>query len=69
MLASTVKLRRALAEQGRIPRDPANRRLSASQVLHKITPWLRASAGESARLTRALAGYRQVVDRCERQAS
>ena len=65
MLASAVRLREAVAEQGRILRDPANRRLSGSKVLQTVAPWLRASSGESARFNRALADYRQVVDRCE----
>jgi hypothetical protein len=69
MLASAVRLRVAVAEQGRILSDPANRRLSGSKVLQKLAPWLRASSGESARFNRALAEYRQVVDRCELQAS
>jgi hypothetical protein len=42
MLASTVKLRRALAEQARILRDPTNRRLSGPEVLEKLAPWLQA---------------------------
>ena len=69
MLASAVRLRVAVAEQGRILRDPANRRLSGPEVLQKLAPWLRASSGESARFNRALAEYRQVVDRCQLQAS
>jgi hypothetical protein len=68
MLASAVKLRRALAEQGRILRDPATRRLSGSEVLEKVALALRAGSGESARFDRALAEYRQVVDRCQLQA-
>jgi hypothetical protein len=68
MLASTVKLRRALAEQGRILRDPANRRLSGPEVLEKLAPALRAGSGESARFDRALADYQQVVDQCKLQA-
>jgi hypothetical protein len=58
-----------VAEQGRILRDPANRRLSGPEVLQKLAPRLRASPGESARFNRALAEYRQVVDRCQLQAS
>jgi hypothetical protein len=65
MLASAVRLQVAVAEQGRILRDPANRRLSGSKVLQTVAAWLRASSGESARFNRALADYRQVVDRCE----
>jgi hypothetical protein len=68
MLASTVKLRGALAEQARILRDPATRRLSGREVLDKVAPGLRAGASESARFDRALAAYRQVVDQCQLQA-
>jgi hypothetical protein len=65
ILASAVRLQVAMAEPGRILRDPANRRLSGSKVLQTVAPWLRASSGESARFNRALADYRQVVDRCQ----
>jgi hypothetical protein len=68
MLASAVKLRGAAAEQGRILRDPANRRLSGSEVLERVAPALRVGSSESARFDRALADYRQVVDQCELQA-
>lgn len=68
-LTSAVRLQLAVAKQGRILRDPATRRLSGRQVLQKVAPWLRASSGESARFNRALADYRQVVDRCRLQAS
>jgi len=68
MLASAVRLQRAVAEQGRILRDPANRRLSGPQVLERVAPALRAGSSESARFDRALADYRQVVDRCQLQA-
>ena len=57
-----------MAEQGRILRDPANRRLSGPQLLERVAPALRAGAGESDRFDRALAAYRQVVDRCKLQA-
>jgi hypothetical protein len=67
MLASTVKLRRALAEHDRVLRDPSNRRLSGSEVLEKLAPSLRAGSSESARFDRALDAYRRVVDRCELQ--
>ena len=67
MLASTVKLRRALAEHDRILRDPSNRRLSGSEVLEKLAPSLRAGSSESARFDRALADYQQVVDQCKLQ--
>jgi hypothetical protein len=68
MLASAVRLREAVAEQARILRDPATRRLSGPQLLERVTPALRAGAGESARFDRALAAYRQVVDQCKLQA-
>jgi hypothetical protein len=68
MLASTLKLRRAVAEQGRILRDPANRRLSGPEVLERLAPSLQAGSSESARFDLALAHYRQVVDQCELQA-
>jgi hypothetical protein len=68
MLASAVRLQAAMAEPGRILRDPANRRLAGSKVLQTVAPWLRASSGESARFNRALADYRQVVDQSTLQA-
>ena len=68
MLASTVMLRRALAEQARILRDPANRGLSVPEVLEKLAPWLGTGSSESARVDRALADYEQVVDQCQLQA-
>jgi hypothetical protein len=68
MLASAVRLRGAVGEQGRILRDPAARRLSGPQLLEQLAPALRAASGESARFDRALADYRQVVDRCQLQA-
>jgi hypothetical protein len=68
MLASAVRLREAVAEQGRILRDPASRRLSGRQLLERVAPALRAGAGESDRFDRALAAYRQVVDQCRLQA-
>jgi hypothetical protein len=60
-----VRVQTRRAEQRRILRDPANRRLPGSKVLQTVAPWLRASSGESARFNRALADYRQVVDRCD----
>jgi hypothetical protein len=68
MLASAMRLRGAVAEQGRILGDPVNRRLSGREVLERLAPALRAGSGESARFDRALAEYRQVVDQCELQA-
>jgi hypothetical protein len=68
MLASAVRLREVVGEQGRILRDPANRRLSGPQLLERVTPALRVGASESDRFDRALADYRQVVDQCQLQA-
>jgi hypothetical protein len=68
MLASAVRLREAVGEQGRILRDPASARLSRPQLLKRVTPALRVGASESARFDRALADYRQVVDQCKLQA-
>jgi hypothetical protein len=68
MLASAVRLREAVAEQDRILRDPASRRLSGPQLLERITPALRVGASEPDRFNRALADYRQVVDQCQLQA-
>ena len=65
MLASAVRLWEAVAEQGRILRDPASRRLSGRQLLERVAPALQAGAGESDRFNRALAAYRQVVDQCK----
>jgi hypothetical protein len=55
MLASAVRLREAVAEQGGTLRDPANRRLSGPQLLERVTPALEAVAGELDRFERALA--------------
>jgi hypothetical protein len=68
MLPSAVRLRGVMAEQTRILGDPANRRLSGPEVLEKLAPALQAASGGSARFDRALADYRQVVDRCQLQA-
>lgn len=64
MLASAVRLREALAEHGRILRDPANRGLSGDEVLERLAPSQLTGSSESARFDRALDEYRQVVDRC-----
>ena len=64
MLASAVRLREALAEQGRILRDPASRGLSGDEVLERLAPSQRTGSSESARFDRALDDYRQVVDQC-----
>jgi hypothetical protein len=68
MLAAAVRLRRAAVEQGRILRDPANRDLTVGEVLKKLAVSERVGSSESDRFTRALADYRQVVDRCKLQA-
>jgi hypothetical protein len=68
MLASAVRLREAVAEQGRILRDSASRRLSGPQLLERVAPALRVGASESDRFDRGLAAYRQVVDQCKLQA-
>jgi hypothetical protein len=65
MLAVAVKLRRELAEYGRIMSDPSTRDLSGREVVERIAPSLQAGASESARFERALADYRQIVDQCE----
>ena len=65
MLAIAVKLRRELAEYGRIMRDPSNRNLSVREVVDKRAPSLQAGSSESARFDQALADYRQVVDQCK----
>jgi glutamine synthetase adenylyltransferase len=60
-----VKLRRELAEYGRIMSDPSNRDLSGREVVERIAPSLQAGASESTRFDQALADYRQVVDQCK----
>jgi hypothetical protein len=64
MLASAVRVREALAEHGRILRDPANRGLSGDEVLERLAPSQQTGSSESARFDRALDEYRQVVDQC-----
>jgi hypothetical protein len=68
MLASAVRLRGVLAEQDEVLNDPANRDLTVGEVLKKLAVSEQAGASESARFTRALADYRQVVDQCTLQA-
>jgi hypothetical protein len=65
MLASAVRLQVAVAEQERILRDPANRRLSGREVLQKVAPALQAGSSESARFNRALVDNRRLVDQCK----
>jgi hypothetical protein len=68
VLAIVVKLRRELAEYGRILADPSTRALSGGQLVDKSPPALRSATREAARLDQALAAYRQVVDQCQLQA-
>jgi hypothetical protein len=68
MLASAVRLRKAVGEYGRIMGDPSSRALSGGQLVDKSAPVLRSGASEAARLDQALAEYRQVVDQCRLQA-
>lgn len=68
MLAIAVEQQRTLAEYERIVNDPSNAGLSGAELRQKTDPVLKAGASESARLDQALAGYRQVVDRCQLQA-
>jgi hypothetical protein len=64
LLAIAVKLQRELAEYSSFMTDPSNGNLSVREVVEKRAPWLQAGAGDLARFDRALADYRQVVDRC-----
>jgi hypothetical protein len=64
MLAIAVQLQRALDEYSRIMSDPSARELSGRELLRRNAPSLRVGVRESARLDRALADYRQVVDQC-----
>jgi hypothetical protein len=68
MLAIAVEQQRTLAEYERIVNDPSNAGLSGAELRQKTDPVLKAAANESDRLDKALAGYRQVVDRCQLQA-
>jgi hypothetical protein len=65
MLAIAVEQQRTLAEYERIVNDPSSAGLSGAELRRKTDPVLKAGASESARLDQALAGYRQVVDRCQ----
>lgn len=64
LLAVAVRLRRELAEYGRFMRDPSNGDRSVGEVLQKRAPSIQAGADDSARFDKALADYRQIVDRC-----
>jgi hypothetical protein len=65
MLAIAVKLQAELAEYSRIMGDPSTGHLSGREVAEKTAPSLQAGSSDSARLDRALADYRQVVDQCK----
>jgi hypothetical protein len=67
MLASAVKLRGALTEQGRILNDPANRGLPVAEVLERLAASQQFGPSEQARFDQALEAYREVVDRCDLQ--
>jgi hypothetical protein len=68
MLASTVTLRRVMAEQGRILGDLANRRLSGPEVFQKVALALRAWSSESARFTPHSGRLSAGGDQCQLQA-
>ena len=58
-----MTLQRELAEYSRLMRDPSNGNLAVREVADKRAPSLQAGAHDSARFDRALADYRQIVDR------
>jgi hypothetical protein len=64
LLAIAVRLQRELDEYSRFMRDPSNGNLSVVEVVAKRAPSMQAGADDSARFDRALAEYRQIVDRC-----
>jgi hypothetical protein len=68
MLASAVKLRGNLAEQDQVLRDPANRNLSAAQLLARLAPLQQAGTGEATRFDQELEAYRQIIDQCDVRA-
>jgi hypothetical protein len=68
MLASAVKLREDFAAQDQTLRDPANRDLSAAQLLERLAPLRQAGAGEASRFDRELDAYRQIIDQCDVRA-
>ena len=68
MLANAVRVRGALAEHERILNDPASRSLSGSELLARLMPSQQVVSGEADSFDRALAEYRQVVDRCDLRA-
>jgi hypothetical protein len=68
MLASAVRLREDFAAQDRTMRDPANRGLSADQLLERLAPLRQAGSHEASRFDRELDAYRQIVDQCDVRA-
>jgi hypothetical protein len=64
LLVIAVKLQRELAEYSRFMRDPSNGNLPVHEVVEKRALSLQAGADDSVRFDRALADYRQIVDRC-----
>jgi hypothetical protein len=64
LLAIAVRLQRELAEYSSFMTDPSNGDLTVREAVEKRAPSLRAGARDSARFDRALADYRQLVDRC-----
>jgi hypothetical protein len=68
MLASAVKLREDFAAQVQTLRDPANRDLSADQLLKRLAPLHQAGSDEASRFDRELDAYRQIVDKCDVRA-
>jgi hypothetical protein len=68
MLANAVRVRGALAEHARILDDPASRSLSGRELVERLRPSQQVVAGAAGSFDRALAEYRQVVDRCDLRA-
>jgi hypothetical protein len=64
LLAIAVKLQRELTEYSQFMHDPSNGNLSVREVVDRRPPALQGGADDSARFDRALADYRQIVDRC-----
>ena len=58
-----MTLQREQTEYSRLMRDPSNGNLAVREVVDKRAPSLQAGAHDSARFDRALADYRQIVDR------
>jgi hypothetical protein len=64
LLAIAVRLQRELAEYSGFMTDPSNGDLTVREVVERRARSLRAGARDAARFDRALADYRQIVDRC-----